>query len=155
MTPAVQVATKAGVQFDLLEYEHQPGAESYGLEAASALGLAPALVFKTLVVQVDGRLFVALVPVDRELDLKALAAAVGGKRAEMAPLAAAEKVTGYVAGGISALGQRRRLPTIVDDSAQRLERMCISAGRRGLEMRLKPEDLARLTSARFAPIARA
>jgi Cys-tRNA(Pro)/Cys-tRNA(Cys) deacylase len=121
MTPAVQVATKAGIQFDLLEYEHQPGAESYGLEAASALGLAPALVFKTLVAQVDGRPFVALVPVDRELDLKALAAAVGGKRAEMAPPAAAEKVTGYVAGGISALGQRRRLPTIVDDSAQRLE----------------------------------
>jgi Cys-tRNA(Pro)/Cys-tRNA(Cys) deacylase len=154
VTPAVQIATKAGVAFDLLEYEHHADVDSYGLEAASALGIPPSLVFKTLVARVDGRPIVALVPVDRELDLKALAAAADGKRAAMAPLDDAERVTGYVAGGISALGQRRRLPTFIDESARSLDRMCVSAGRRGLQMRLTPADLAALTSGRFAAIAR-
>jgi Cys-tRNA(Pro)/Cys-tRNA(Cys) deacylase len=154
MTPAVHAATVAGIAFDLLEYAHHPDARSYGLEAASALGLSPSLVFKTLIAKVDGRLIVALVPVDRELDLKALAAAVAGKRAEMTPLSEAERVTGYVAGGISVLGQRRRLPTVIDESARLLDRMCVSAGRRGLQMRLAPADLVALTAAAFAPISR-
>lgn len=155
MTPAVQAAKRAGVAFELLEYEHHPEADSYGLEAASALGLPPQFVFKTLIAKVDGELTVALVPVDRELDLKALASAAGGKRAEMATVAEAERATGYIAGGISALGQRKRLPTLIDERAGELDYVCVSAGRRGLQMRLRPADLAALTAAIFAPIARA
>ena len=142
----------------LRAYEHDPRARergvSFGMEAAQALGLDPAQVFKTLLADVDGRLTVAVVPVDRSLDLKALAAAVGGKRAVMAEPAAAERATGYVVGGISPLGQRRRLPTVVDDSALAWPTVLVSAGRRGLDVELAPDDLVRLTEASTAPVAR-
>ncbi|AHG88260.1 ybaK/ebsC protein [Gemmatirosa kalamazoonensis] len=154
MTPAVDAARKAGIPFELLSYAHDPAAESYGLEAAEALGVEPASVYKTLVASVDGALAVALVPVDRSLDLKALAAALGGKRAEMAAADAAQRATGYVLGGISPLGQRRRLPTVVHADALALPTIHVSAGRRGLELALDPADLVRLTAARTAPIAR-
>lgn len=151
-TPATALLTKGGVAHVLHAYEHGSG-QAYGPEAADKLGLDPGRVFKTLVAEVDGTLTVAVVPVTASLDLKALAAAVGGKRARMAEVAAAERVTGYVAGGISPLGQRRRLPTVIDATAQELATMFCSAGRRGLEMELAPQDLARLTNASFAPIA--
>lgn len=154
MTPAVLAAKRAGIDFTLHEYQHDPGTASYGLEAAKKLGLDPAQVFKTLVARVDGQLTVALVPVARTLDLKALAAAVGGKRAAMAELTDAERATGYVAGGISPLGQKKRLPMVVDASALALARMHVSAGRRGLEIELAPADLIRLCAARTASIAR-
>ena len=124
------------------------------MEAAQALGLAPAQVFKTLLADVDGALAVAVVPVDRSLDLKALAAALGGKRAVMAEPADAERATGYVVGGISPLGQRRRLPTVVDVSALEWDTVLVSAGRRGLDVELAPGDLVRLTSAVTAPVSR-
>ena len=134
-------------------YEHDPRAESYGTEAADALGLAPQRVFKTLLAEVDGTLTVGIVPVTGQLDLKALAAAVGGKRAKMAEVAAAERATGYVAGGISPLGQKKRLRTVLDVSATTHETMFCSGGRRGLEIELAPADLVALTGAVVAPIA--
>ena len=124
------------------------------MEAAQALGLDPAQVFKTLLADVDGALTVAVVPVDRSLDLKALAAAAGGKRAVMAEPAAAERATGYVVGGISPLGQRRRLPTVVDVSALDWDTVLVSAGRRGLDVELAPAELVRLTGAVTAPVSR-
>lgn len=124
------------------------------MEAAQALGLDPAQVFKTLLADVDGALTVAVVPVDRSLDLKALAAAAGGKRAVMAEPAAAERATGYVVGGISPLGQRRRLPTVVDVSALDWATVLVSAGRRGLDVELAPAELVRLTGAVTAPVSR-
>jgi Cys-tRNA(Pro)/Cys-tRNA(Cys) deacylase len=127
---------------------------SFGMEAARALGLDPAQVFKTLVADVDGRPTVAVVPVDRSVDLKALAGAMGGKRAAMAEPAAAERVTGYVVGGISPLGQRRRLPTVVDASAMAWPTILVSAGRRGLDVELAPGDLVALTGAVTAAVAR-
>ena len=154
-TPAIAAALRSGIAFEVLAYEHDPDAPSYGLEAAAALGVAPAHVFKTLVVQGEGaRLAVGLVPVDATLDLKAMADAIGAKRATMAEGAAAERATGYVLGGISPLGQRKALPTVIDVSARALPRVYVSAGRRGLEIALAPADLARLCGASFAPIAR-
>jgi Cys-tRNA(Pro)/Cys-tRNA(Cys) deacylase len=148
----------AGVPHELRSYEHDPRARerglSFGMEAAQALGLDPAQVFKTLLADVDGGLTVAVVPVDRSLDLKALAAAVSGKRAVMAEPAAAERATGYVVGGISPLGQRRRLPTVLDVSALEWNSVLVSAGRRGLDVELAPGDLVRLTGAVTAPISR-
>ena len=155
MTPAVRAAERAGVAFELLSYEHDPRAASYGREAAEALGLSAEAVFKTLVAKVDGRLTVAVVPVAGHLDLKALAAAAGGKRAEMAEPAEVERVTGYVLGGVSPLGQRKLLPTWVDASALSLPCVHVSAGRRGLEIALAPADLLLLTRGRTAAIARA
>jgi Cys-tRNA(Pro)/Cys-tRNA(Cys) deacylase len=153
-TPATVALTAAGTAFTLHAYDHDPSSPSYGEEAAEALGVSPDRVFKTLVADVDGALTVAVVPVAGQLDLKALAAAVGGKRAAMADPAAAERTTGYVRGGISPLGQRKRLPTVVDASASAHETVCVSAGRRGLEVELSPGDLTSLTSATLAPIAR-
>ncbi|WP_424887901.1 Cys-tRNA(Pro) deacylase [Streptomyces sp. XH2] len=153
-TPAIVALEKAGTAFTVHSYDHDPAAASYGTEAAEALGRDPAQVFKTLVAEVDGALTVAVVPVSGSLDLKALAAAVGGKRAAMADPAAAERTTGYVRGGISPLGQRRRLPTALDASARSHATICVSAGRRGLEVELSPGDLAALTDAVIAPIAR-
>ncbi|MCK7622087.1 Cys-tRNA(Pro) deacylase [Streptomyces sp. RS10V-4] len=153
-TPATVALTAAGVPFTVHAYAHDPAAPSYGEEAAEALGLSPDQVFKTLLADVDGTLTVAVVPVSGSLDLKALATAVGGKRAAMADPAAAERSTGYVLGGISPLGQRKRLRTVVDASAEGRPTVCVSAGRRGLEVELSPADLAALTGARFAPIAR-
>ncbi len=151
-TPATALLARQKVEHRLLAYPHR-GGQAYGPEAAEALGLDPTRVFKTLVAEVDGTLTVGIVPVSATLDLKALAAAVGGKRARMAEVSAAERATGYVAGGISPLGQRRRLRAVVDASAERLATIYCSAGRRGLEVELAPADLARLTGATFAPIA--
>jgi Cys-tRNA(Pro)/Cys-tRNA(Cys) deacylase len=145
---------RAGVPFDLHPYDHDGGAPSYGLEAADALGLDPSQVFKTLVARVDGRLTVAVVPVSGSLDLKALAAAVGAKRAEMAEPAAAERATGYVVGGISPLGGRSRLDVVVDESVLELATVYVSAGRRGLQVSLAPADLLAVTQGRTAPIGR-
>ncbi len=148
-TPATRAARQAKAPHTLHEYRHDPGADSYALEAASALGLDPARVFKTLVVDRDGTLTVCVVPAGDQLDLRAL-----GKRAAMADTARAEKVTGYVAGGISPLGQRKRLPTLVDDSALEPETIFVSAGRRGLEIELAPADLIALTNAETRPLRR-
>ncbi|MGI5351854.1 Cys-tRNA(Pro) deacylase [Streptomyces sp. CA-250714] len=154
-TPAIVAATEAGIPFETHAYEHDPAAPSYGEEAAEAMGVPPERVFKTLVAEVDGALTVAVVPVSASLDLKALASAVGGKRAAMADPAAAERTTGYVRGGISPLGQRKQLPTVLDASAEEHAAICVSAGRRGLEIELAPSDLAKLTGAVIAPVARA
>lgn len=152
-TPATVVATRAKVGFTLHTYDTE-AQHGYGEEAARALGLDPGRVFKTLVAEVDGRMTVAVVPVSGSLDLKALAAAAGGKKAQMADPEAAERATGYVRGGISPLGQRKRLPTVIDSAALELSTIHVSAGRRGLEIELAPGDLVRLTSARTAPISR-
>ncbi|MEU1474893.1 Cys-tRNA(Pro) deacylase [Streptomyces sp. NPDC001668] len=154
-TPATVALTTAGVPFTVHAYDHDPSHPSYGEEAAEAMGVSPDRVFKTLVADVDGALTVAVVPVAGSLDLKALATAVGGKRAAMADPALAERTTGYVRGGISPLGQRKRLPTVLDASASAHDTICVSAGRRGLEVELAPKDLAGLTNAVLAPIGRA
>ncbi|BFU47011.1 Cys-tRNA(Pro) deacylase [Krasilnikovia sp. MM14-A1004] len=151
-TPATALLSAEGVAFELHTYEVAPDAPNYGALVAEALGMDPRRLFKTLIAEVDGALTVAVVPVTGELDLKALAAAVGGKRATLADRAAAERSTGYVRGGISPLGQRRRLPTVVDDSALDLDQMVISAGRRGVQVSIKPADLVRLTAATVAAI---
>lgn len=155
-TPAVVALDGAGVAYDLHTYEHDPASDlSYGLEAAEALGADPAQVFKTLLADVDGRLVVGIVPVDGSLDLKALARAVGGKRAAMADPAAAQRATGYVVGGISPIGQKQRHPTVLDASAARFDVVYVSGGRRGLDVSLAPDDLLRLTGGTTAPIGRA
>jgi Cys-tRNA(Pro)/Cys-tRNA(Cys) deacylase len=153
-TPATVALGSAGVAFTVHSYEHDPASPSYGEEAAQALGVPAERVFKTLVADVDGTLTVAVVPVAGSLDLKALAAAAGGKRAAMADPAAAERTTGYVLGGISPLGQRKALRTVVDETALSHPTVFVSAGRRGLEVELPGADLVRLTSATTAPIAR-
>ncbi|MBP2474545.1 Cys-tRNA(Pro)/Cys-tRNA(Cys) deacylase [Crossiella equi] len=152
-TPATALLAKRNIKHSLHSYEHDPRHESYGLEAAEALAIAPERVFKTLVAEVDGRLSVGVVPVTAQLDLKALAAALGGKKAKMAAVPDAERATGYVAGGISPLGQKKRLPLVLDASANGFETIFCSAGRRGLEVELSPADLAGLTQAVVAPIA--
>jgi Cys-tRNA(Pro)/Cys-tRNA(Cys) deacylase len=155
VTPAVDAAVRAGIVHRVLRYDHDPAATAFGEEAAAALELPAERVFKTLVVALAGRdrLGVALVPVARRLDLKAAAAALGAKRAELAPRPVAERATGYVTGGISPLGQRRRLPAVVDESVLAHPAVYVSGGRRGLELELAPADLLRLTGARSAPIA--
>jgi Cys-tRNA(Pro)/Cys-tRNA(Cys) deacylase len=151
-TPATVLLTAQNVPHSLHPYDVSPDAPNYGALVAEALEVAPAEVFKTLVAEVDGALTVAVVPVTGDLDLKALAHAAGGKRAALADRAAAERSSGYVRGGISPLGQRKRLPTVVDDSATGLDRMYVSAGRRGLQVALAPGDLFRLTAAIIAQI---
>jgi Cys-tRNA(Pro)/Cys-tRNA(Cys) deacylase len=152
-TPAIEVLKRARVAHVVHSYAHDPRSTAYGDEAVTALGLDAGRVFKTLVASVDGALTVAVVPVSAQLDLKALAAALGAKRAAMAPVAEAERSSGYVAGGISPLGQRRRLRAVVDSSAIDFETIFVSAGRRGLEVELAPADLIRLTGAIQARIA--
>lgn len=137
----------------LHSYAHDPRHASYGTEASEALGLAPERVFKTIVAEVDGTLTAGVVPVVTQLDLKALAAAVGGKKAKLAEVTAAERATGYVAGGISPLGQRKRLPVVVDESATEFPTVFCSGGRRGLEIEIAPADLIRVAAAMVAPIA--
>ncbi|MFC4784620.1 Cys-tRNA(Pro) deacylase [Nocardioides sp. MAHUQ-72] len=154
-TPATVALTRAGISFTLHEYAHDPRAESYGLEAAEALGLDPARVFKTLMATVDGRLAVAVVPVSGQLDLKALARALGGSKAAMAEVAAAERATGYVAGGISPIGQKRSHPTVLDSTALDHPTVFVSGGRRGLDLEIAPADLVRVTGATTAAIRRA
>lgn len=153
-TPASVALTRARIPFETHAYDHDPGAQSFGLEAADALGLDPERVFKTLLAQVDGRLVVGIVPVSGQLDLKALAAAVGGKKATMADPADAERATGYVVGGISPVGQKRAHPTVLDRSAVSHPTVFVSGGRRGLDLELSPDDLVRVTSATLADIRR-
>ena len=153
-TPALLLLTETGTPHTVHAYEHDPRTDlGYGLEAATELGLDPGQVFKTLLAEVDGTLTVAVVPVTGMLDLKALAQAVGGKRAAMADRADAERATGYVAGGISPLGQKTRHPTVVDETAWLYDAVYVSGGRRGLDVGLAPEDLVRLTAATVAAIA--
>lgn len=153
-TTATIALERARIKFTVHEYSHDPRHDSYGLEASEALGVPPERVFKTLIAEVDGNLVAAVVPVAGELDLKALAAAVGGKKAAMADVTAAERATGYVAGGIAPVGQRKRLPVVLDASAMDGATMFCSAGRRGLEIELAPADLARAANATIAPIGR-
>lgn len=152
-TPATRLLRQLGVAHTVHEYRHDAARPDYGAEAVEALGVAAARVFKTLVAEVDGAPTVACVPVTATLDLKALAAAAAGKRARMTDIAAAERATGYVAGGISPLGGRKRLPLVLDTSAADHETIYCSAGRRGLELELSPGDLAATTGAVMAPIA--
>lgn len=152
MTPAIVAARRAQIPFSVHDYVHDSASGSYGLEAAEKLGVEPARVFKTLAVAVDERSVIAVVPVTHSLSLKALASAVGGKRASMMELSQAERVTGYVAGGMSPLGQKKTFPTVVDEGALRWETIFVSAGRRGLEIELSPDDLVRLLNARIAAI---
>jgi len=155
MTPAIEKARRAGIRFQVHEYAHDPAAESFGREAAEKLGVDPARVFKTLVAEVGPRdLAVAVVPVLQHLDLKLLAKALGAKKAAMAEVKAAERATGYVVGGVSPLGQKRRLPTVIDASAEAHATIFVSGGRRGLDIELAPHDLAALTGAAFAPLAK-
>ena len=153
-TPATVALTAAGVDFTLHTYEHDPRVASYGLEAAEALGVEPGRVLKTLLASLDGALVVGIVPVDGQLDLKALARALGGSKAVMADVAAAERATGYVAGGISPIGQRKAHPTVVDVSATGWPTVFVSGGRRGLDVELSPADLVAVTAATTAPIGR-
>jgi Cys-tRNA(Pro)/Cys-tRNA(Cys) deacylase len=146
-TPATRAARAAGIEFSVHEYPHDPAADSYALEAAEALGLDPARVFKTLVVLVDEALHVCVVPSPATLDLRAL-----GKRARMAPTERAERVTGYVAGGISPFGQRKRLATVIDESAELYDTIYVSGGRRGLDLGVAPGDLVAMLAAAVAPI---
>jgi Cys-tRNA(Pro)/Cys-tRNA(Cys) deacylase len=151
-TPATIALERAGIPFTVHEYTHDPRHESYGREASQALGVAPERVFKTLVAELDGALVVAVVPVEGQLDLKALATACGGKKAAMAPSSAAERATGYVTGGISPVGQRKWLPVVLDASAMSFATVFCSAGRRGLELELAPSDLVRAADATVARI---
>jgi Cys-tRNA(Pro)/Cys-tRNA(Cys) deacylase len=155
MTPALDLLKKNRAEHRIHSYEHDPKAPSYGLEAAEKLGLEPAQVFKTLLASTEkGELLVAIVPVVGTLDLKALAQAAGAKKTEMADPAAAQRSTGYLLGGISPLGQKKRLRTFIDETAQRFDSIYVSAGRRGLEVELSPAVLAEHTQARFAQIGR-
>lgn len=156
MTPATKVLDKAGIAYTLHRYEHDPQAESYGGEAADKLGLDPAQVFKTLLASTEtGELLVAVVPVNGQLDLKLLAKAAGAKKMAMADPAAAQRSTGYLLGGISPLGQKKALRTVIDASAEQWPQLYVSAGRRGLEIALQPADLASQTRAIVTCIGRA
>ncbi|MBA1179414.1 Cys-tRNA(Pro) deacylase [Pseudomonas psychrotolerans] len=156
MTPAIELLKKSQVPHEVLSYHHDPKAASYGLEAAEKLGLAPETVFKTLLAASEKQeLLVAIAPVAGTLDLKALAQAAGVKKLEMAKPDQAQRSTGYLVGGISPLGQKKRLRTFIDDSAAVLPSIHVSAGRRGLEVALAPADLARLLDAPFVPIGKA
>lgn len=155
-TPALVALARARTPHTVHTYAHDAASPAgYGREAADALGLPPDQVFKTLLAEVDGTLTVAVVPVTTTLDLKALARAVGGKRAAMADPTAAERVTGYVVGGISPLGQKHAHPTVIDESAELYDVVYVSGGRRGLDVGLTPADLITLTGATVADIARA
>jgi Cys-tRNA(Pro)/Cys-tRNA(Cys) deacylase len=153
-TAATELLTRQGIAHTVHSYEHDPRHGSYGAEASEAMGVEPGRVLKTLIADVDGTLTVGVVPVVAQLDLKALAAAVGGKKAAMSDVAAAERATGYVAGGISPLGQRRRLRVVIDSSALEFPTVFCSAGRRGLEIELAPGDLVRAANATVAAISR-
>ncbi|MEV0199725.1 Cys-tRNA(Pro) deacylase [Nonomuraea sp. NPDC050691] len=153
-TPATVALTRAKTEFTLHPYDHDPSAQAYGEEAADALGVPYERIFKTLVAETESGLAVAVVPVAGKLDLKALAAALGGKRAAMADAAKVERVTGYVVGGISPLGQRKQLPTVVDASALEFETIYFSAGKRGLQIETAPANLVALTRAVTSPIAK-
>ncbi|HTL42182.1 MAG TPA: Cys-tRNA(Pro) deacylase [Pseudolysinimonas sp.] len=152
-TPATVALRAAGIAFTEHPYDHDPAQTNYGIEAAAALGLDPDRVFKTLLADVDGRLVVGIVPVTGKLDLKHLAAAIGGKRATMADPAIAERRTGYVVGGISPIGQKTAHPTVLDETAELWDTVFVSGGRRGFDIELAPADLVRITNATVADIA--
>ena len=153
MTPGILAAQRAKVAFTVHEYEHDPAAESYGNEAVEKTGANPDQVFKTLVVSLDGKdLAVAVVPVSAMLSLKLIARAAGAKKAAMADKQLVQRTTGYVLGGVSPLGQKKRLKTFIDDSARNFATLFVSAGKRGLEVESAPEDLGRVTGATFAPL---
>ncbi|EKO3804192.1 TPA: Cys-tRNA(Pro) deacylase [Vibrio harveyi] len=155
MTPAINLAKKKKVSHTIHQYEHDPRADSYGLEAAEVLGQDPKKVFKTLLFCLNGEpknLAVAIIPVDQKLNLKLAAKAAKGKKADMADPDIAQKTTGYVVGGISPLGQKKALPTFLHESATQQETICVSAGKRGLEIELAPKDLLSLTRGQFAPL---
>jgi Cys-tRNA(Pro)/Cys-tRNA(Cys) deacylase len=152
-TPATNLLTSKGVDFKAHEYSHDPNSTSFGLEAAEKLGVDPNRVFKTLIANVDESVAVAIVPVNQQVSLKSLARTLGAKRAVMADPAAAARLTGYVVGGISPLGQKRLLSTVIDESAKEFETILVSGGRRGFDIELSPQDLAQLLSAVFAEIA--
>jgi Cys-tRNA(Pro)/Cys-tRNA(Cys) deacylase len=153
-TPATVALRAAGIPFTEHSYVHDPAAASFGLEAAAALGVEADRVFKTLLAEVDGRVVVGVVPVSGQLDLKALAAAVGGKRATMADPGLAERRTGYVVGGISPIGQKTSAPTVLDETAELWDTVFVSGGRRGFDLELAPADLISATSAVLADIAK-
>lgn len=153
-TPATVALTAAHIRFTAHEYEHDPANRNFGAEAAAKLGLDPQQVFKTLMTDVDGRLVVAIVPVTGKLDLGALAAAISGKRATMADPAVAERKTGYVLGGISPIGQKTKLPTVLDETAELFDTVFVSGGKRGFDLELAPADLIAITAATVAPISR-
>ncbi|MCA1780962.1 MAG: Cys-tRNA(Pro) deacylase [Dermatophilaceae bacterium] len=153
-TPATTALTRIGLPFRTHTYAHDPSADSYGEEAAQATGVEPGRIFKTLLVDTGSGLAVGVVPVSGSLDLKAMAAALGLKKVTMADPRAAERSSGYVVGGISPVGQRRPLPTVIDDSAQAFATVFVSGGRRGFEIEIAPADLGAATQAGFAPIAR-
>ena len=154
-TPAIAALDDHGVSYRLHEYQHDPNSElGFGLEGASKLGISADRVFKTLMVEVDGSLCTAVVPASGMLDLKAMAGALHGKKAELAPPAQAERATGYVVGGISPLGQKRSHPTVIDDSALEYTTILVSGGRRGLSVELAADDLAAVTGASFSAVGR-
>ncbi|CAH1546135.1 Cys-tRNA(Pro) and Cys-tRNA(Cys) deacylase [Vibrio rotiferianus] len=155
MTPAINLAKKKKVTHTIHQYEHDPRADSYGLEAAEVLGQDPKKVFKTLLFCLNGEpknLAVAIIPVDQKLNLKLAAKVAKGKKADMADPEIAQKTTGYVVGGISPLGQKKALPTFLHESATEQDTICVSAGKRGLEIELAPKDLLSLTRGQFAPL---
>ena len=152
-TPATALLTQAGVKFIAHEYQHDPGAASFGLEAAEKLGFEPGQVFKTLIASVDDYFAVAIVPVDQQVSLKSLSRALGAKRATMADPAQAARMTGYVVGGISPLGQKKLLPTVIAESAKLFETILVSGGKRGFDIEISPLTLAELVSGQFADIA--
>ena len=154
MTPAINTAKKAKIKFNTHEYEHDSNAESYGIEAADKMGVSILQVFKTLVVYLDQKNFaVGLVPVSGMLNMKRIAKAAGAKKAIMADKHDVERLTGYVLGGVSPLGQKKRLKTVIDSSAEDFATIFVSAGRRGLEIELSPADLKKLTNGMFAEIS--
>jgi Cys-tRNA(Pro)/Cys-tRNA(Cys) deacylase len=153
MTPAIRALEAAGVPFTVHEFAHEPGGRDYGREAAAALGVEPERVFKTLVVTADDRQVVGIVPVSGQLSLKAVAAAVGAKRAEMCPPDVAQRITGYVVGGISPFGQKKRLATVVDETIELFDTVFVSGGRRGLDIELRPGDLVALLDGTVAAVA--
>ena len=154
MTPALLLAKKSGIDHRVHEYDHEAGSDSYGLEAAIKMGISEQRVFKTLVVKLNsGELTVGVVPVSGKLNLKRIAKAAGAKKAEMADPALVERTTGYILGGVSPLGQKKRLKTVIDSSAQAFETVYVSAGRRGLEIELAPDDLKSLVNGLYGDIA--
>lgn len=152
-TPATKLLTQLGINYQEREYDHDPSATSYGLEAADKLGYPYEQVFKTLIAEIDGGFAVAIVPVNQQVNLKQLAKAVGSKKAVMAKPEAASRLTGYVVGGISPIGQKKLLPTVIDELAQLQDTILVSGGKRGFDLELSPLDLAQVTNAIFAAIS--
>jgi Cys-tRNA(Pro)/Cys-tRNA(Cys) deacylase len=152
-TPATLALDRAGVAYTLATYDYDPGADRIGMQAAEALGVAPSEVLKTLIVKADGKPACVVLASDREVSMKRLAAALGAKTAEMMPPPDAERITGYRVGGVSPFGQKKRLPTVVDAAAAKLEQAFMNGGQRGLQVRLAPDDLVKMLDATVAEIA--